>query len=457
MATEIQSLIPVPVGNWTEYVKNFISGKGLVKYTIGSSGGGTSDPAIGCNKQFSTSYKCGKGAIKTMNITPDSTGQTVTFDCFEENRRCRGFRLTLGDDGNLKLTNVTETLGTILWQSSTYQTGLPVEKYKAVNSKFKRNYLNSGETLSAGEFIGSPTGNCYLLMENTNGTASLEIRYETLNCSGPTGQLSGDDNNTVSLYSIKRENHTNIGKSGYIDEDGVLHQYPDELLKKNDKFYSIGKYSNDGNNIKITTNTNKSDCEQICKTTDQCAGYVFKDGINECQLKNRNIFPNSARMFDDSSELYIRGNTVLNGSSCSKVVNSIDNSTWELSNIGDKMSMDTLCNLGAFTDADRNGLDDSNRTLLDSLNELYNRLTGETKTSIQINSDLERNRQTIDSLIKSRENVTENIKDKQDETRQHTALSEDTKKRLINENYNYMLWSILAVSIIGYSIKMNRS
>ena len=452
-----ETLIPVPVGNWTDYVKNFISGKDLVKYTIGSSGGGIRDPSIGCSKQFSTSYKCGKGSIKTMNITPDATGQTVTFDCFEENRICKGFRLTLGDDGNLKLTNVTDSMGTILWQSSTYQTGLPVEKYKATNSKFKRNYLNSGETLSAGEFIGSPTGNCYLLMENNSvrGSASLEIRYETLNCSGE--QSFGDDHNTVSIYTINRENPTNIGKTGYIDEDGVLHQYPKEMLQKNDKFYSIGKYSNDGNNIKIVTNTNKPDCEQMCKTTEQCSGYVFKDGNNECQIKNMNMFPNSARMVDDSSELYIRGSNVLNSDSCSKIVNNVESSTWELSNIGDKMSMDTLCNLGAFTEADRSVLATSNKTLLDSLSELYKRLLGETNSSIQINSDLEKNRQTFDSLIKSQENVKKNIKDKQDQSRQYNALSDDTKKQLISENYNYMLWSIVAISIIGYSIKLNRS
>jgi hypothetical protein len=450
---ELPTLVPVPVGNWTQYVKEFISGKDLVKYTLGVSGGGTSDPAIGCSKQFSTSYKCGKGASKTMNITPDATGQTVTFDCFEENRRCRGFRLTLGDDGNLKLTNTTDPVGTILWQSSTYQTGLPVEKYKADNSKFKRNYLNSGETLSVGEFIGSPTGNCYLLMES----ASLEIRYETLNCDGAKDRQFGSDHNTVSIYTIKKETPTNVGKTGYIDEDGVLHPYPDNLIQKNDKFYPIGWYSNNGNDIEVKRNINKSDCQQMCIKNDQCGGYVYKEGNSECQLKNRNIFPNSSRMVDESSELYVRGSNVLNSNSCSKIVNTIESSMWELSNIGDKMSMDTLCNLGAFTDTDKNGLEKSNTTLLDSLNELYKRLTGETNSSIRINGDLEKNRQTIGSLIKSQEDVKKNIKAKQEENKQYTALTQHTKIRLVSENYNYMLWSILAISIIGYSIKLNRS
>jgi len=457
MASEEPTLIPVPVGNWTQYVKDFINGKDTVKYTLGVSGGGTTDPAIGCSKQFSTSYKCGKGAAKTMNITPDATGQTVTFDCFEENQKCRGFKLTLGDDGNLKLTNTTDTVGTILWQSSTYKTGIPVEKYKAENSKFKRNYLNSGETLSAGEFIGSPTGNCYLIMEISNGTASLEIRYETLNCTGNPGQQFGGDHNTVSIYKIKKENSTNVGKTGYIDEDGILHPYPDNLLQKNDKFYPIGWYSNNGNDIEVKKNINKSDCQQRCIANNQCGGYVYKEGNSECQLKNRNIFPNSSRMVDESSELYIRGNNVLNSTSCSKIVNNIPSSSWELANIGEKMSMDTLCNLGAFTNADKNGLEKSNNTLLNSLNDLYTRLTGEIKSYIKITNYLEKNRETGRSLLTSHENAKTDIKTKQEKNRQYSALAEHTKTRLISENYNYMLCSILAISIIGYSIKLNRS
>lgn len=449
---------PVPVGNWTQYVKDFINGKERVNYTIGSSGSGTSDPATGCGKQFSTSYKCGNGVIKSINISPDANGQTVTFDCFEENQKCRGFRLSVNDNGNLTLTNVTDPTGAILWQSSTGQTGIPIEKYRAINSKFKRNYIQSGETLSSGEFIGSPSGNCYLIMETkTDGTASIELRYETINCSGnPTDNSFGNDDDTVSIYTIKKEKPTNLGKLGYVDEDGTIHQYPSELLQKNDKFFNVGRYSNNGNDLQVIKNTNKTDCENLCKLNPDCAGYVFKNNNNECQLKNSNVFPNSSRMVDNSAELYIRGSNVLNNTSCSKVVNNVESSIWELSNIGDKMSMNTLCNLGAFTEEERKDLEDSNNTLVDSVTKLYNRLIGETKSSTKINDDLDKNRKTIDSLNKSYDNVKDNIKIKEDERRQFIAMKEDSKKHLISENLNYMLWSILAISIIGYVIKKNR-
>ena len=450
--------VPVPVGNWTEYVKDFINGKERVNYTIGNSGGGTKDPAVGCSKQFSTSYRCGNGAIKTINISPDANGQTITFDCFSENQKCRGFRLSLTDDGNMVLTNATDPTGTILWQSSTNQTGLPIEKYRAVNSKYKRNYIQSGETLSAGEFIGSPSGNCYLIMDNkTDGSASLELRYESFNCSGNMIDNSfGNDSDTVSIYTIKKENPTNLGKLGYVDDNGTIHQYPNELLQRNDKFFNIGRYSNIGNDIQIINNTNKMNCENICKSKPDCAGYVFNNSNNECQIKNSNIFPKSSRMVDNSSELYIRGSDVLNSTSCSKVVNNIDTSIWELSNIGDKMSMDTLCNLGAFTQEDRKDLEASNDNMLSTVNDLYNKIMGETKTLTQINGDLEKNRGAIASLNKTHDNVKKSIIPKKNESLQFIAMKEDSKTQLISENFNYMLWSILAISIIGYVVKSNR-
>jgi hypothetical protein len=54
------------------------------------------------------------------------------------------------------------------------------------------------------------------------------------------------------------------------------------------------------------------------------------------------------------------------------------------------------------------------------------------------------------------DSVKKNINSKLDETIQFKAMKDDSKTRLISENFNYMLWSILAISIIGYVIKKNR-
>ena len=147
----------VPLGNWTKYIKDQVHGEVTKNYVVAHEG--ASDPAYGCYKNFTTTYQCGNGPTKTLNILGDKIeagGQSLLFDCSEENKECY-VKLTLNDDGNLVLT---DHLNTIIWQSNTKSTGLALDKYKAANGKYGRNYLLAGETLKSGEFIGSPSGNC---------------------------------------------------------------------------------------------------------------------------------------------------------------------------------------------------------------------------------------------------------------------------------------------------------
>ena len=139
-----------PIGNWSKYVKESQNMSDYNEsYLVGQEG---NDPAPGCGKMFTTTYKCGNGPTKYSNVSAEARGKFASLDCTKEHNNCSSYRLTLTDDGNLTYTKN----GTIIWNSSTNKTGLPVVKYQATNSKYGRNYIKSGEFLSVGEFIGSP-------------------------------------------------------------------------------------------------------------------------------------------------------------------------------------------------------------------------------------------------------------------------------------------------------------
>jgi hypothetical protein len=180
-------------GNWTSYVQAFVKDKAVANYVITGT-----DPAVGCLKDFTATYQCGTSpTVKTITIPGEAGGQTATFDCTAENQACAGFKLTLGDDGNLVLTNMA---GTQLWTSHTTKTGLAMDQYKATNSKYGRNYLMGGETLRLGEFIGSPSGNCYLIMATgPDGGNGLQLNYTVANCNA---QNFGNDEQTNGLFSL---------------------------------------------------------------------------------------------------------------------------------------------------------------------------------------------------------------------------------------------------------------
>ena len=207
----------VSVGNWTQVIQDFIKGKETANYSIGQN---KPDPSVGCLKDFTASYRCGNSTTtKTINIPGEAFGKTATFDCSDQSKKCKGFRLTLGDDGNLILTDSENKQ---IWSSNTNKIGFALDKFNAKNGKYGRNYLLAGDILRLGEFIGSPSGNCYLIMKETPEGSGLELQYSVTNCDD---NQYGNDEMTNGLFSM--------AKSAYNQLIGTTNKINPEITKLN--------------------------------------------------------------------------------------------------------------------------------------------------------------------------------------------------------------------------------
>lgn len=208
----------IALGNWSKTVQDFVKGKTLANYTIADLEGDKNPGPDSCKKNFMATYKCGNFAtLKTINIPGEARGQTAIFDCTEENKMCTGLRLTLGDDGNLVLTDADNKQ---LWASNTSKTGLALTEFSAPQSKYGRNYLLAGETLNLNEFMGSPTGNCYLIMANTPEGNGLQLKYSVLNCDAAQ---YGNDDTANGLFSL--------AKTAYNELVGVKNKIKPKMEK----------------------------------------------------------------------------------------------------------------------------------------------------------------------------------------------------------------------------------
>lgn len=444
----------VPIGNWTQYIKNALTGKNnFIKFLIGKSGGGLDDPTESdCNKSFNASYQCGNGTTKLINIEKDARGQTVVFDCTKESEICNGVRLTIGDDGNLVMSNSN---GEQIWTSNTNKTGIPLDKYKAVNSKYKRNYLKSGEILQLGEFIGSPSGNCYLQMvKKQNGNAGLELRYEVTECSESDGKSDSKYSNL--LYSVPKVNTQSLTKVGYVDNDSNLHEYPNDMVSYGNNYYLMGNYTNKGNDINTIENSTMEQCREKCNTNDNCAGFVFNNIDKTCKTKSSGMFPLSNRVPDKNSELYVRSKSVANNASCTKAVNSSTSMEWELYPANVKMSPDTLCNLGLIVKDEKQFLDAANKDLRELSNTLEDKIKKLSKEDKKLVSDLGYNVDKLKNDLNEYNNVYKVAENKNNEFDRAIAMYEDTNLDMISENYQYLLWTILAIIIIIGSIRITK-
>lgn len=447
----------VPIGNWSQYVKDAINNQEVSDYIVGSNGG--ADPAYGCYKNFTSTYQCGNGPTKNVSITGyrvEAGGRSVKFDCSAENKICGGFRLTLGDDGNLVLTDSNSST---VWQSNTKNTGLALDEFKASNGKYGRNYLLAGETLKTGEFIGSPSGNCYLMMVGNQADCTqngLQLLYTKLNCTmNSKSDGYGSDDTANGLYSMKKTDITTLGKVGYIDEQNNIHEYPSDMTNLAQTYTLIGNYDSAGYDISQVSSKSIETCKTSCNGNDNCAGFVYYN--NTCYLKNSGMFPKGIRKPLSNAELYVRDKSVKNDVSCSKDVDSGLSTQWALLPTSSKMSIDTLCELGAITEEERN----VSNTKLKYLNEATD------KMSKKLNSIATEKKNLDESFTTAKKGLTKNINDYGSMRRKIInndkaitniiGMSDDTELNMTSQNIKYFLYANLAIIIAIASIRLMRN
>ena len=447
----------VPIGNWTDHIKKSVHDKITQNYIINSER--DADPAYGCYKNFTSTYQCGNGPTKTVSILGDKIeagGQSVSFDCSEENKECKDIKLTLNDDGNLVLT---DHLNTILWQSYTKSTGLALDKYKAVNGKYGRNYLLAGETIKSGEFIGSPSGNCYLMMvENTKDCTQngLQLLYQKTNCSTDDFKNQiGSNPEANGLYTIKNNNIKNVGRVGYIDEKQKIREYPPEMVMHGSTYTFLGNYDSTGKNILQIDNIDLDKCKTNCNSNAECSGFVLDDNI--CFLKDSSMFPSGIRKPSKTAQLYSRDKQVKNNASCSKIVDSSYASTWDLMSPGEKMSMDTLCSLGAFTENELAGVETQGNNLLKYANTMQNKLNSLINENQSIATSFNTNNNRLKDNMTQYENMYKNINNNNTLFDNITAMSNDTNTNMSSQKIKFFLWTNLAIVIAIISVRILRN
>ena len=204
----------VPVGNWTNNVVSNFGNDPLKELNYNISVDNQTEPAKDCRKEFNAEYKCGisSSTLKTLRVSAEARGRYALFDCNAEYTQCNDLKLVLTDDGKLSLTTLdgNKTLwdsvaefgetGKMPTSSNIIEAGqldvpnnsnifLSNPAYAAnentsnlvvsgAGRKYNTNYLLPGQTLEIGQWIGSPTGTCRLIMKDDG----LQVIANQLGC-----------------------------------------------------------------------------------------------------------------------------------------------------------------------------------------------------------------------------------------------------------------------------------
>jgi hypothetical protein len=186
------------------------------------------------------------------------------------------YYLRLYNDGVMAIhrgTGPTNSQGTI-WESGTrgkQKNSNP--NFTAAKSKFGRNWIPSGTTLAAGDFIGSDNGAVYLLMQ-TDGNLVLYTSESISACStNSKGQQVGGNSWVNALYNILPAGFKeNIGKLGFVDENNVLVEYPSNNIKQTNNYTKFLRTNTPGNDIPGASygNATLDQCYSSCNNNKDC-------------------------------------------------------------------------------------------------------------------------------------------------------------------------------------------
>jgi hypothetical protein len=329
----------VPDGNWTNNVVSSLGNNAVDVLNYVPNLDSTGDPAVGCAKNFTSTYKCGLGTTaKNVSVDAEAGGKTARFDCATEFAKCSDLKLTLTDDGKLTLTNTAGT--TKLWDSvtafgangafpanstpiavpanagnGTANSAVDVGAGGGPGRRYKNNYLLAGQFLEAGQWIGSPNGVCRLMMGTAVAPNSLVVVKNIPNCDELDMNITVNTNTDATrLYTIPLIYNENIGKAAYVNNRGQLQLYPDTMTTYGQNFEQIGNYNSAGGILKSFTGSTLEDCQAKCLSgafpdgandTQKCAGFVFDSTGARCNILDKTL-GQQQRIMSPTSRYHIR-------------------------------------------------------------------------------------------------------------------------------------------------------
>ena len=434
-----------------------------------------------------------KNRIRNVRDQPGRTIYTIVRE--ESKSKCK-FYMVLQTDGNLciykGLSPSNNEGGGALWCSMTNgkQLDFNWDFVASVGGKYGKSFFSTGQTLAINEFIGSDDGKLQLIME-PSGNLVLYTSTVGNGCPQDKEVRYGANNNINSIYEINEIGvPSNLGKLAFIDNDGIAHPYsttsgmigsysnnytrydnfdsPSDLQTADSSMESSGSSS--------TNNNSPDSCMTACNNTEGCAGFVWaqNDSGNKCRLKNSNMFPNSQRIPSNGYTMYVRKPQINNGDMCSKEIVDIDTLQYENYVKGTDMTPDmSVCKDTVISDATRTQIEELQtkmamkaQEISAKIQELYER-DQDVFNKMNVNdAELKKNISTYMRTVmgdKKSKITAADVNNGNKEGMQNLDMNDvngmlaDTDLRILQENYSYILWSVLAVGLLTITINVMKA
>jgi hypothetical protein len=368
--------------------------------------------------------------------------------------------LILQDDGNMCVyrgTGPNDNPG-LIWATETngkQQTANP--KMAASNGKYGQNWIASGSTLAPGDFIGSTNGNLALVMQ-TDGNLVLYTYEMATNCQKMSDGNMGGGVGANAAYNIGVTSITgNIGKLAFIDADSKTHVYPTTNQMYSSNYSTVNGINTWGNDIPGAAfgGSTVDQCTTACNNNPDCAGFIFDTGSNMCWPKTSNMYPYGGPVGPNTStNLYIR----------SQIPKSPPLGVSQNTNNTDTVTYQNYVDGGSISN--EYGLSNATSVQKQQLQQLQSRLNLLSKGISDLTTNFQKG--TMSAEYQSGKNVTgiqNYLKDINKTNIEIGSIGDQSSGNIQNilndsdivvlqKNYSYLLWSILAAGTVLVSMNI---
>lgn len=384
------------------------------------------------------------------------------------------YYLILNDEGNMCIHRGTDPNNDqgIIWCSETkgqQQNANP--NMISSKGKYGKNWIASGSTLASGDFVSSSKGDLVLKMEDKGNLVLYTYTMES-NCKSMSDGNVGGGFNANATYDIQQQTFPkNMGLYGYVDDDSNLKQYPESMVGFTDDYQIYLNTDLPGNDITSLTVDDETGCKTECNNNENCGAYVYQVSTKTCWLKNKS---STKSMTNEGTTLGLRKPKLKGTKSCGSKIVDVDSIQFNNYIKGDLMAEDTICNERLVSQEDKAKLDTVKNelymlgeTIAKKMESLYNEdaKIGEkmNMNNTQFKADLEKYKETNakikqESEIESNDNI-EGMQNKNQSLNMSTidGMLSDSDLKVLQENYSYIFWGILAVGLLTVTLKtMNK-
>ena len=370
-----------------------------------------------------------------------------------------------------------------IWSFNTTGAKDPNPNYAASKGKYGQNWIPVGSTLAPGDFVGTTNGCAYLMMQS-DGNLVLYTSKMVDNCLADQNNNMGGGQNANAIYMLDAVgNPSSMGKIGYVDNEANLREYPSSMIGKSNTYQKYSNYDSIGNDLgnMPLTNSTADNCQSACNENGDCNGFVYDTNNQLCYLKDNNMYPVGTRKITNGLDLYTRTPSLNNNPLCPKDLIPIDSIQYDNYVKGDPMTAQDNCNSNLLSDEEKAKLDDLSNQLNTISNQIETKINKLYSNNSTINNTMDKGAKTMNSDFKMYYEVKENINKLLEKNTNKTdkkniqkinnfnsnnivepmlnmndlnAMINDTDLVVLQSNYQYVMWSILAVGLVAVTINI---